>query len=58
VGEAHLDNERLESINSVYKRQLQVHFSWDPSTPNANGFAIHTNMKPMWKLPDGDVKIT
>jgi hypothetical protein len=29
VGEAHLDEERLDSINSVYKRQLLVHFSRD-----------------------------
>jgi exonuclease III len=40
VGEAHLDEERLESINSVYKRQLQVHFSQDQNTPNANGVVI------------------
>ncbi|KAJ7887854.1 hypothetical protein B0H14DRAFT_2304075, partial [Mycena olivaceomarginata] len=40
VGEAHLDEERLNSINTVYKRQLLVHFSRDPNTPNANGVAI------------------
>jgi hypothetical protein len=43
VREAHLDEEQLESINSVYRRQLLVHLSRDPNTPNANGVAIVIN---------------
>ncbi|KAJ7328025.1 Endonuclease/exonuclease/phosphatase [Mycena albidolilacea] len=43
VGEAHLDEERLESIDRVFKRQLLVKYSKDPRTPNANGVAIVVN---------------
>jgi hypothetical protein len=43
VGEAHLDEERLESIDRVFKRQLLVKYSKDPRTPNANGVTIVVN---------------
>jgi hypothetical protein len=43
VGEAHLDEDRLESIDQIFKRQLLIKYSKDPRTPNANGVAIVIN---------------
>ncbi|KAJ6534098.1 hypothetical protein B0H19DRAFT_1271844 [Mycena capillaripes] len=43
VGEAHLNDERLHSIESVFARQLVIKFSKNPRTANADGVAFIVN---------------
>ncbi|KAJ7925481.1 hypothetical protein B0H13DRAFT_1705884 [Mycena leptocephala] len=40
VGEAHLSDVCLAAVERTFARQLEIRFSRDPRTPNANGVAI------------------
>ncbi|KAK0459911.1 Endonuclease/exonuclease/phosphatase [Armillaria novae-zelandiae] len=45
VGEAHLNNERKESITNVFGKLLHIEHSQTPDNPNAKGVAIVLNKR-------------